>query len=246
MCSAARPTVEGYVLVVPAASPHKSVKDLTGKGDIKVDAAAVHIAEAYKRVEAGKLRALAAFPAERHVAFPDMPTAKESGYDVVVDQRRFVAGPAGIPADVRGKLRRPSPSRSAPRWCAGRAGRGRRRPRTPDPSGNTEGAAHPPPDGPPLGSGVIRRDQAFSGRIAVGACQSSVAMSSNSLTALMSAVGLIAMLVTRSRIASTTTGTWCSCASFLAFSKASARSAGSVTRIALQPRPSATLTWSTP
>ncbi|WP_199552158.1 tripartite tricarboxylate transporter substrate binding protein [Streptomyces sp. N35] len=140
--------VEDYVLVVPAASPHKSVKDLTGKGDIKygttgpgtgsqlaqtllfgaadvkatavpfdggaptvtaalggkVDAAAVHIAEAYKHVEAGKLRALAVFSAERHVAFPDVPTAKESGYDVVVDQRRFVAGPAGIPAEVRERL----------------------------------------------------------------------------------------------------------------------------------------------
>jgi tripartite-type tricarboxylate transporter receptor subunit TctC len=70
----------------------------------KVDAASVQIAEAAKHVQSGKLRALAVFGSKRVEAMPDVPTATESGYDVVVDQRRFVAGPAGLPADVRDKL----------------------------------------------------------------------------------------------------------------------------------------------
>ncbi|MFF5264325.1 tripartite tricarboxylate transporter substrate binding protein [Actinomadura viridis] len=140
--------VEDYVLVVPGASPHRTLKDLLGAGDLKygttgagtgsqlsqtllfglakvktapvpfdggaptvtavlgrkVDVAAVHVAEAYKQVQAGKLRALAVFSDRRHVALPDVPTAKESGYPVLVDQRRFVAAPPGLPADVRDKL----------------------------------------------------------------------------------------------------------------------------------------------
>lgn len=88
--------------------------------------------------------------------------------------------------------------------------------------------------------------QTFSGLTAVGAWPGSVATGSNSITLLMSFVVDIAMFVTRSRIASTTTGTRCSAASFFACSKAAPSSFGSVTRIALQPRPSATLTWSTP
>jgi tripartite-type tricarboxylate transporter receptor subunit TctC len=140
--------VEDYVLVVPADSKYKTLKDLVGADSVKygttgpgtgsqlsqtllfglaktdaapvpfdggaptltavlggkVDAGSVQIAEAYKQVQAGKLRALAVFADKRIEAMPDVPTAKESGYDVVVDQRRFIAGPAGLPAEVRDKL----------------------------------------------------------------------------------------------------------------------------------------------
>ncbi|GAA2454280.1 tripartite tricarboxylate transporter substrate binding protein [Actinomadura vinacea] len=140
--------VEDYVLVVPASSKYKTLKDLLGASDLKygttgpgtgsqlsqallfgkakvksapvpfdgggptvtavlggkVDVASVQIAEGFKQVQAGKMRALAVFSEKRHEALPDVPTAKESGYEVLVDQRRFVAAPAGLPADVRDKL----------------------------------------------------------------------------------------------------------------------------------------------
>ncbi|MFF5989006.1 tripartite tricarboxylate transporter substrate binding protein [Prauserella flavalba] len=70
----------------------------------KVDAAGLQIAEAYEQIRAGELRALAVFSEKRLEALPDVPTATELGYDVVVDQRRFVAAPAGLPDDVRDKL----------------------------------------------------------------------------------------------------------------------------------------------
>ncbi|MBK1786766.1 tripartite tricarboxylate transporter substrate binding protein [Prauserella cavernicola] len=70
----------------------------------KVDAAGLQIAEAFEQIKAGELRGLAVFSKERLDALPDVPTATELGYDVTVDQRRFVAAPAGLPDDVRDKL----------------------------------------------------------------------------------------------------------------------------------------------
>ncbi|XVQ15752.1 tripartite tricarboxylate transporter substrate binding protein [Spirillospora sp. CA-255316] len=140
--------VEDYVLVVPASSRYRTLKDLLGADGLKygttgpgtgsqlsqallfgtakveaspvpfdggaptvtavlggkVDVASVQIAEGFKHVQAGKMRALAVFSEKRHEALPDVPTAKESGYQVLVDQRRFVAAPAGLPTDVRDKL----------------------------------------------------------------------------------------------------------------------------------------------
>jgi tripartite-type tricarboxylate transporter receptor subunit TctC len=140
--------VEDYVLVVPASSEHRTLKDLLGADGLKygttgpgtgsqlsqallfgtakvkaspvpfdggaptvtavlggkVDVASVQISEGFKHVQAGKMRALAVFSEKRHEALPDVPTAKESGYQVLVDQRRFVAAPAGLPTDVRDKL----------------------------------------------------------------------------------------------------------------------------------------------
>src|SRR6185437_2980140 len=79
---------------------------------------------------------------------------------------------------------------------------------------------------------------------AVGASARRTASSSNSFTASMSLP--MDTLVIRSRITSTTTGTRCSIASFCASPRAGPMPSGSKTRSALQPRPSATLTWSTP
>ncbi|MEU6642314.1 tripartite tricarboxylate transporter substrate binding protein [Saccharomonospora sp. NPDC046836] len=70
----------------------------------KVDVGSVHVAEAIKQIESGALRPLLAFSAERLEALPEVQTATEIGYDVVVDQRRFVAAPAGLPDDVREAL----------------------------------------------------------------------------------------------------------------------------------------------
>ncbi|PAZ12557.1 ABC transporter substrate-binding protein [Streptomyces sp. SA15] len=71
----------------------------------QVDVGAVHVAEAAPHLKSEKLRPLAVFAKERIDFLPDVPTAVESGHDVVVDQRRWVAGPAGLPDNVVSELR---------------------------------------------------------------------------------------------------------------------------------------------
>lgn len=51
--------------------------------------------------EAGKSRPLAAFTPERIPAFPDVPTFKELGHDLVYYMQRSVVAPGGIDADVQ-------------------------------------------------------------------------------------------------------------------------------------------------
>lgn len=67
----------------------------------QVDAITVQVAEAAPYIEEGTFRALAVFNEERSEYLPDVPTALEEGYDIVVDQKRFLAAPAGIPDDVK-------------------------------------------------------------------------------------------------------------------------------------------------
>jgi len=71
----------------------------------QIPTAALHIAEAAPQIEAGKLRPLVVYPEKRIPFLRDIPTVKELGYDVVVDQRRFLAAPAGLPPDVLATLR---------------------------------------------------------------------------------------------------------------------------------------------
>jgi tripartite-type tricarboxylate transporter receptor subunit TctC len=71
----------------------------------QVPTAALHIAEAAPQIEAGKLRPLVVYPEKRIPFMKDIPTVRELGYDVVVDQRRFLAAPAGLPPDVLATLR---------------------------------------------------------------------------------------------------------------------------------------------
>lgn len=66
----------------------------------KIDVAAAQVGEALPHIDSGKLKPLAVFSSKRLDALPDVPTAKEFGYDVVVDQRRFLAGPPDMPDDV--------------------------------------------------------------------------------------------------------------------------------------------------
>lgn len=56
-------------------------------------------------LEAGKMRALAVFNEERDPAFPDVPTAKEQGYDVVGNPFTGPAVADGVPEDAVQKLR---------------------------------------------------------------------------------------------------------------------------------------------
>ncbi|WP_460750854.1 tripartite tricarboxylate transporter substrate binding protein [Nocardiopsis oceani] len=61
-----------------------------------VDVASVHIAEAAPYLDDGSFTPIVTFAEEREEFLPDVPTATEEGYDVVVDQKRFVAAPAGL------------------------------------------------------------------------------------------------------------------------------------------------------
>jgi putative tricarboxylic transport membrane protein len=58
------------------------------------------IQELRAQLESKRVRLLAVFNPQRLAAFPDVPTVKEAGYDVVVRKFRGLAGPQGLPADV--------------------------------------------------------------------------------------------------------------------------------------------------
>ncbi|MGO1529633.1 MAG: Bug family tripartite tricarboxylate transporter substrate binding protein [Micrococcaceae bacterium] len=66
----------------------------------QVDAATVQLAEAGPYLEDGTFIPLVTFGEERSEFLPDVPTATEEGYDVVVEQLRFIAGPEGLPDEV--------------------------------------------------------------------------------------------------------------------------------------------------
>ena len=58
------------------------------------------IQELRSQVEAGKIRLLATFNPERLPEKSDVPTVKESGFDVVLVKFRGLAGPKGVPENV--------------------------------------------------------------------------------------------------------------------------------------------------
>ena len=65
-----------------------------------VDAGTADIQEVGSQVEAGKVRILAALTEQRIPGYPDIPTAREQGTDVVVNQFRGIVGAKGLPPDV--------------------------------------------------------------------------------------------------------------------------------------------------
>ena len=56
-------------------------------------------------VKAGKLRLLATWGEQRTTEFKDVPTLRESGFNVVVDAPNGIGAPKGLPADVLARLR---------------------------------------------------------------------------------------------------------------------------------------------
>jgi tripartite-type tricarboxylate transporter receptor subunit TctC len=70
----------------------------------QVELATIQLGEAMPQIQAGKVAPLLVFSEERNTFLPDVPTAKESGYDVPVAQYRAVAAPKGTPQDVKDKL----------------------------------------------------------------------------------------------------------------------------------------------
>jgi len=69
---------------------------LNGTLDIGVG----EVQELRGQLEAKKVRLLAVLGDKRLTEFPDLPTAKEQGVDLVVSKFRGLAGPKGIPDDV--------------------------------------------------------------------------------------------------------------------------------------------------
>lgn len=54
--------------------------------------------------QAGEVRPLAVASAERIAAYPDVPTLRELGWDVVVENMKGLSGPSGLPDDVTATL----------------------------------------------------------------------------------------------------------------------------------------------
>ena len=52
------------------------------------------------QIDAGELKVIATFTKDRLDGFPDVKTAEEEGYDMVVNKFRGIVGPKGLPADV--------------------------------------------------------------------------------------------------------------------------------------------------
>jgi tripartite-type tricarboxylate transporter receptor subunit TctC len=70
----------------------------------QVDVSTMQIGEGIENIKAGKLVPLAVFSAQRIAFLPDVPTAKEQGFDVEVTQYRFLTAPKGTPEDIKTRL----------------------------------------------------------------------------------------------------------------------------------------------
>lgn len=81
---------------VPFNGAADAIASVLGKN---IDAVTVSGAEVSAQVRAGEMKILAVFGERRMDIFPDVPTAREQGFDVVVNTFRGLGGPAGIPED---------------------------------------------------------------------------------------------------------------------------------------------------
>jgi tripartite-type tricarboxylate transporter receptor subunit TctC len=78
-----------------------------GGGDLLInvlngtlDVGVGEIQELRGQIDAGEVKLLASYTAERLDTFPDLLTAREQGVDLVVDKFRGLAGPQGLPEDI--------------------------------------------------------------------------------------------------------------------------------------------------
>jgi tripartite-type tricarboxylate transporter receptor subunit TctC len=84
---------------------HKSTAE--GKTQVlggHVQLLAANISEVAEEVKAGQVRMLGVMAAERSRFLPNVPTFKEQGLNQIWSVTRGIAGPAGLPKDVEGKL----------------------------------------------------------------------------------------------------------------------------------------------
>jgi tripartite-type tricarboxylate transporter receptor subunit TctC len=88
------------VLYVPYGKGSAPVELLAGR----IDAALQWPSQFKAQADAGKLRVIAVTGPDRVPVMPDVPTAKEQGYDVDVVMWRGVAAPKGTPKEAIAKL----------------------------------------------------------------------------------------------------------------------------------------------
>ncbi|WP_406857764.1 tripartite tricarboxylate transporter substrate binding protein [Alsobacter sp. KACC 23698] len=90
-----------------AAGVNAAIVSHEGGGDMMInvlngtlDVGVGEIQELRSQLEAGKVRLVATFNSKRLDGYPNVPTVKEEGFDVVVQKFRGLAGPKGQPPEV--------------------------------------------------------------------------------------------------------------------------------------------------
>jgi tripartite-type tricarboxylate transporter receptor subunit TctC len=87
---------------VPSEGAAPGITDMVAGG---VDIVPSSLAEGRSMIEADRVRPLASMSADRQALFPDVPTVQEAtGADYTHAVWRAVAGPAGLPADIKATL----------------------------------------------------------------------------------------------------------------------------------------------
>jgi tripartite-type tricarboxylate transporter receptor subunit TctC len=69
---------------------------LNGTGDVGVG----EIQELRGQIDAGEIRLITTYTKDRLSQYPDVPTAVEQGFDLVVNKFRGIVGPKGLPEEV--------------------------------------------------------------------------------------------------------------------------------------------------
>jgi tripartite-type tricarboxylate transporter receptor subunit TctC len=88
------------VIHLPKGAAERNASVLNGEADAMI----APLGGAANLTQAGKLRMLVMPSDERNEVFADVPTAKESGYDVTLDLFRSLSVPAKTPDDVKATL----------------------------------------------------------------------------------------------------------------------------------------------
>lgn len=90
-----------------AAGVNAAVVTHEGGGDMMInvlngtlDVGIGEVQELRSQLEANQVRLLATFNPDRMTDYPDVPTVKESGFDVVLQKFRGLAAPKGLPDDI--------------------------------------------------------------------------------------------------------------------------------------------------
>ncbi|UTH46340.1 tripartite tricarboxylate transporter substrate binding protein [Loktanella salsilacus] len=69
-----------------------------------IDVSFNNVGITFPQIEAGNLRALVVFAEERLAELPDVPTARELGFEVVAGSSRGYSAPAGMDPEIRAQL----------------------------------------------------------------------------------------------------------------------------------------------
>ena len=91
----------GKLAHVPYASGAESIPSMLGG---HIEAVVAHPSELLPHVKAKTVTVLATFEAQRNASFPDAPTFRELGHDIVMGVYYPVVAPKNMPADVKDKL----------------------------------------------------------------------------------------------------------------------------------------------